>query len=489
MKSNLFFLFGVVLALVVSGCTSTGGGGTAPTGGSVVIKSFAVIGETAIQGNDKVKMVAEFANSGDSKATAVRLQIVGPDLNCDVPPCPSTSSDKGLRWGLQSGKRFTGPSEINDLKPIVVGEEAVSKTYSWTLQAPQLPANLVLTDPAIIARLSFAYWTEAIKQIRVVTASEYQRLKARGETLAVGTSQPSNGPIILDVAVREPVRIDDDSATADFTLSVTGTNAANGNAFLGEDPNTVEFKDLIKLKLTLPSDMKLTDTSDDCQQLIAGTYQAPLTKGQSETQQKFKISCDVSTPKPAVSVDKIVRIRADYGYFTDARLSTPLTITGKASYAAAPAADSPTGGAVSDTPPTPPAGGAGIDNVAPNVVTGLALSVLSKQLNPTTQLTTGKWLTNIQFIQPADNVGVTAFEIVIANKNAVGYQTPAINNWNSFTKYSPVPAVVGTNQYVSANNVVLDGNIAYIICVVAKDAKGNLSPPACVEKTTAIVTG
>ncbi len=483
MKSNLFFLFGVVLTLVISGCTNTGGGSTTSTGGSVVIQSFSS-DETDILGNDKATLTIEVANSGDSKATAIKAQLLDLSIKTPIgctaafPACDSTTNE----WELVKGET---PHTIGDLRVISAGEQAVPKQYTWRVQAPKLPANIKQPYQAT-ARISFGYFSTAVKQIKLVTLDEYQRLKARGETLPVTTAQPSNGPLVIDVKVNEPVKIEGGSTT--FILVIDVNNLANGNAFLGENPNDATQWNRANLKLSFPSGLAMGDRGE-CDSVTGPSgLNIDLAKGKT-----FRLACEVIATAPAVSIDKAVTVTAAYGYFVDAKLATPITVTGKSSYIISPAANPPAPSAqtpLTPSPNSPPVPGGGADNVVPNAVTGLQLSELRKQVGDN-QLLTGKWLTNIIFIQPYDNVGVTTFEMVIANKNMAGYQTPTEGNWNSFAKVSPSPALVGTNQYVSLNNVVLEGNVAYIICVRARDAAGNLSPlsGACVEKATPIVTG
>ncbi len=472
MKPNSFFLAGVILTLIISGCTGTGSSGTGSTGGSVVIQSFSS-DETDILGNDKVTLTIEVANSGDSKATSVKAQLLDLSIKtpagCTTAGCDSTNNE----WELVKGET---PHTIGDLRVISAGEQAVPKQYTWRAQAPKLPANIKQPYQAT-ARISFGYSTTAVKQIKLVTLDEYQRLKARGETLPVTTAQPSNGPLGIDVKVNEPVKIEGGSTT--FMLVVDVANLANGNAFLGENPNDATQWNRANLQLSLPSGLTMADTGECLSVTSSSGFNIDLAKGKT-----FKLACEVSAAAPTVSIDKAVTVTAAYSYFVDAKLATPITVTGKTTYTTVPAAK-PVGGVAPVSP-----GGVGVDNTAPSAVTGLQLSELRKQQDAG-GLTTGKWLTNVQFIQPPDNVGVTAFEIVIADKNAAGFQTPTSDNWNSFTKLSSPPAPVAANQYVSVNNVVLDGNTAYVICVRAKDATGNLSPlsGACADKTTPIVTG
>ncbi|MBI4167670.1 MAG: hypothetical protein HY515_01800, partial [Candidatus Aenigmarchaeota archaeon] len=212
-------VLGIFLAVIVSGCTGTSDGSTS-TGGSVVIKSFSA-DETVLQGNDRASLSAEIVNTGDSKATAVKIQLLDLDTVCTQAGggCDATET----QWGITTGKKL---DTITDLRINTPGEEAIPKQYNWRVQAPKLPANLKQNYHAT-ARVSFGYSTTAIKQIKLVTLSEYQRLKTQGQTLPVTTSQPSNGPLKIDVRVSEPVRIEDTSTT--FMMVIEVTNLATGN--------------------------------------------------------------------------------------------------------------------------------------------------------------------------------------------------------------------------------------------------------------------
>ncbi len=311
-KNNLFVLFGILLVLAVSGCVGGGGGGTTATGGSVAITSFAA-DETSAEGNQKVTLTLDVKNQGDSKATSVQVQLLNLDLACDTGICPSTPT----QWGLASGQKN---DIIADLKVVAPGEEAVAKSKTWRVQAPQLPANMKQSYSAT-ARVSYDYSTATSRQITLVTEDEYKRLKDAGQTLPIHTAVSSTGPVGIDVKVKEPVRIEEVSET--FTLVISLSNLAGGTPFVGTNSNDATGWKNVGLKLTLPVGLRMAETGD-CANLIAGTT-AELVKGQTYT-----ISCEVSADKPTVSVDKTVLVTATYGYFTDA--TATISVTGKAKY-------------------------------------------------------------------------------------------------------------------------------------------------------------
>ncbi|MFH0889766.1 MAG: hypothetical protein V1836_01310 [Candidatus Aenigmatarchaeota archaeon] len=443
-------ILGIVLAIIVSGCTTTDAS-TGSNGGSVVIKSF-VADSTAIRGNDKVSLSAEIVNTGDSKATAVKVQLLELDVKCDVPSCDATNT----QWGLQSGKKS---DSISDLRINQRGEEAIPKQYSWRVQAPQLPVGIVQNYQAT-ARVSFGYSTTTIKQIQLVTFDEYQRLKDKGETLPVTTAQPSNGPLGVDVRVNEPVKIEGGSET--FMLVVAVTNLAGGNTFLDNDPNAVTKWNLAKLTLALPSGLSMVDSTGDCVALTGSGLNIELSKGKD-----FKIACEVRATSPLAAVSKTVVVRADYGYFVDAKLATPIEVTGRENYVTP--TGTPTGGGATTTTVV---GGTSADTEAPAAVSSANFQVSAAIKDPNTA---GKWIISaITFTQPSDNKGVTAFDIIVDKVQP----TADCGNCASLARITS-PAVKNTGDLITAgpaNN--LDQQSTYYVVVRAKDAAGNIGPIA-----------
>ena len=443
-------IIGIILAIVISGCTSDGGG-TTSAGGSVVIKSFSA-DETSLRGNDKATLSAEIVNSGDSRATAVRIQLLELDLACIAPTCDSTTT----QWGLQNGKVS---DTVSDLRVSQTGEEAIPKQYNWRVQAPMLPANLE-QDYQAIARVSFAYSTTTLKQIKLVTYEEYQRLKDRGETLQVTTAQPSNGPLGIDVRVNEPIRIEDASET--FMLVIEVTNLAGGNTFLGTDPNAVLQWNWANLKLTLPTGLSMSDSGDCTSIITTAGLNVELSKGSN-----YRIACEVSAAAPAVSTDKTVIVRADYGYFVDSKLSAPMKITGRTTYTTIPPGSTPV--PPGSTPPTTP--GSVTDQEAPAQATGLQVSAALRD-----PINAGKFLTTFSFFEPSDNVGVTSFEIALVESPIV----PTSDNWVSLTKIT-APATQGPGSQITVASISLNQLTTYRIAIRAKDAAGNMGTPTFIE--------
>jgi len=440
-------LLGIILDVIVSGFTGDGGGSTGSTGGSVVIKSFSA-DETVLQGNDRASLSAEIVNTGDSKATSVKIQLLDLDTVCAQPAtgCDATET----QWGITTGKKS---DTISDLRINTPGEEAIPRQYNWRVQAPKLPANLKQNYQAT-ARVSFGYSTTAIKQIKLVTLSEYQRLKTQGQTLPVTTSQPSNGPLKIDVRVSEPVRIEDSATT--FMMVIEVTNLANGNTFLGNDPNDVTQWNRANLKVTMPSGLAMADTTGDCATIVsASPLTIELSKGKT-----YKIACEVKTTSAVVvSIDKTVSVKADYGYFTDSKLSQAMEVTGKASYVAVPP------GQTTTTVASGPGGAVGgADNEAPAEVTNFQISTPVKDSN-----NAGKFLVTVQFTEPSDNVGVVGFEIAVVKSPT----TPSLTNWASLNKVTP-PSTKGRGQLIQSTPITLDQQSTYNIAVRAKDAAGNL---------------
>ncbi|MBI2084943.1 MAG: hypothetical protein HYT71_00335 [Candidatus Aenigmarchaeota archaeon] len=460
-------LFGIILAVIVSGCTGTGDSGNTGTGGSVIIKSFSA-DETNLQGNDRTTLSTEIINTGDSKATAVKIQLLDLDTACAQPSCDSTET----QWGLSSGKTS---DVLTDLRINTPGEEAIAKQYNWRVQSPKLPANLPQTYDAK-ARVSFGYSTTAIKQIKIVTLSEYQRLKTNGQTLPVTTAQPSNGPLKIDVRVAEPVRIEEGSTT--FLLVIEVTNLIGGTTFLADNPNDVSKWNLANLKLTLPSGLAMAETSGDCA-AITSSVTIELSKGKS-----YKTQCEVkTTTNIPVSVDKTVNVKADYGYFVESKLSVPISVIGKSNYVPPSGGGAP--GQAGTGTVTPPASGGSTapDTEPPNTVRNIQVQKFAGQ--PGTA-SAGKWQYTISFLEPSDNVGVAGFEIY------VGTIQPATGTWNTATLdasnevkkqglASNIPLGSrtpqgGTVESFPPNGVarlLLDPNTSYWIGILAVDASGN----------------
>ncbi|MFH1106181.1 MAG: hypothetical protein V1731_03170 [Candidatus Aenigmatarchaeota archaeon] len=318
-RNSLVALFGILLVLAASGCTGLisglGGGTTTSAGGSVTITSF-TSDETNIEGNQKIALTMEIKNQGDSTARSVKAQLTTLDLACAQASCAATDT----QWGLLNGQR---DAVISDLKVVAVGEEAVPRTYTWRVQAPKLPANMVQTYDAL-ARVSYSYSTETSRLIRIVSKDEYDSLKQAGQLPPVHTTVTSNGPIGIDVTVKEPIKIED--AMESFMLSITLKNLAGGTVYADNiDASSDRNKMWVKLFLT-PGIGLLGSGDAECNRLVSDAkgLLAELNKG------TFTIQCEFSSNRPIASIDKEIRIKAQYGYFSDSTVK--ITVTGKTRY-------------------------------------------------------------------------------------------------------------------------------------------------------------
>ncbi len=300
-RNSLVALFGILLVLAASGCTGLigGGGTTTSAGGSVTITSFTA-DETNIEGNQKIALAMEIRNQGDSTARSVKVQLLDLDLACLQASCAATDT----QWGLLNGQR---DAVISDLKVVATGDEAVPKTYTWRVQAPMLPTNMK-QDYDALARVSYAYSTETSRLIRIVSKDEYDRLKQAGQLPPVHTTVTSNGPIGIDVSVKEPIKIEE--AMESFMLSVTSND-----------------RNKMWVKLFLTPGIGLLGSGDaECNRLVIDPrgLLAELTKG------TFTIQCEFTSDRPIASVDKEIRIQAQYGYFSDSAVK--ISVTGKTRY-------------------------------------------------------------------------------------------------------------------------------------------------------------
>lgn len=317
-KNNLFVLFGIILVLAVSGCVGGGGGGTTSAGGSVAITGFAA-DETAVEGNQKVTLTLEVKNQGDSQATSVRAQLLNLDLRCPVagPNCEATDS----QWGLISGQSDTTISQL--MKVTASGEEVIGKQYTWRVQAPKLPANMKQTYDAT-SRVSYAYSTDTTRLIRVVSKEEYDRLKQAGQLPPVHTTVSSNGPIGIEVAAKEPITIEDTKET--FNLVITLKNLASGTVY-ADNIASKDDRNKLWVMLVLPPGIRTSGVGEvECQRLVSAPkgYLAELIKG------SFTLQCEFETDSPVASIDKEVRLKAQYGYFSDSTVK--IAVTGKTKY-------------------------------------------------------------------------------------------------------------------------------------------------------------
>ncbi len=447
MKTSIIPVLGIVLAVIVSGCTDTASS-SGGTGGSVVVKSF-VADNTAIRGADKIALSAEIVNTGDSRATDVKVQLLELD---------TTSTASATQWGLISGsKQDNIVLRINQ-----PGEEAIPKQLNWRVQAPLLPAGVTQSYQAT-ARVSFRYSTTAIKQIQLVTFDEFQRLKDKGETLPVASVQPSNGPLGIDVRVNEPVRIESGSET--FMLVIEVTNLAGGNAYFGTDPNAVADNwNFVKLTLALPGGLAMNDR-DDCASLSGSGLKAELSKGK-----QFKIACEVSATAPLAALSKTVSVKAEYGYFVDAKLAAPIEVTGRESYTST---TSISGGSSTTSQSTGGSGGADTESPAAVSSATFQISVPVKDTN-----NAGKFIIpSISFAQPSDNKGVTSFDIIVDKVQP----TADCGNCANLARITP-PSPQNTGNLLVVGPISnLDQNSVYYVIVRAKDAAGNIGP--VIQKT------
>lgn len=287
----------LILILLVSGCTSTGGG----TGPGVVILSFEP-DFASVESNDDVKLYLRVQNQGGMEAENVEAELTGIDPT---------------EWGVFVKTKYLGAGTLEPPRP-QYGTEGETDTATWELQAPRLAGTLSQTyNPAV--RVYYKYQTIATKPITLVSEDELRRLIQMGKSLPTKETTYTAGPLSVNIVTGKYIKSTEQWGKT-FPITIHIANAGPGAP--GSKLKTFEREDYpVDVRINLPNSL---GTAGDCQ-----TYQRiDLWKGQY-----YDLTCDLRiTRAPSIAEERTIEVKLEYDYYVDATTSVTVTGTGEPGY-------------------------------------------------------------------------------------------------------------------------------------------------------------
>ena len=319
---KLEILASILAIVLIAGCTIPGmdlglGTGTSLTGGNGLEITEFTAEPTPLYTGSKVRITMVVENRGGttvSNSSSV-VYLTGSNVDFSGDDTYWHPSDAGIKPYLSFAK---------DMKPadVVRGTPADTKTFTWTLTAPTVPAGQTRTD-TFYGRTYCDYSTGVNGNLWIYTEGEANAAKASGRTTNKASFTSTTGPVGLGVKISpDPVIYYSSGET--FSLYITVSNLATGTIYLKgksyssgipslteTDYNQVVVSvdyDNSKLSLSNPS---------DC------TGKQELPAGKSTT-----LVCDFTVSSPPTTFQSYpITVTADYGYYTER--SASVTVQGK----------------------------------------------------------------------------------------------------------------------------------------------------------------
>jgi hypothetical protein len=300
MMKTLVPLILLIGAVILSGCTTSGGGTTA-TGNGIVIQDFS-FDYTPIYSGDQIGLNIELQNIGGEIGTLKKVTVFGQDF--------TTSADP-LKWSISNTGELTQilTSPEGDLYPpdSTTGFEGDIWTYQWLITAPN--DVKAPTDYEFQVRSEYSYTTEYSGTIRIVSANYLRTLSATDrENLikegGVVSSSVTAGPLNLAAASGRHFIVQSGAGATTSSVKFKVTNVGSGypyNAVL-TDPAS-----LYLVRITGTDGLSCTKTD------------FLLARGKTGT-----FSCDIDIPAEGSitnKLDKNFRITLSYDYFVDSAAS------------------------------------------------------------------------------------------------------------------------------------------------------------------------
>ena len=292
----------LVLVVIASGCTDTGGGGEVDYTESqgITVEEFSAFPNTAMSGT-QVQLNTRVKNTGGATANAVELTIF------NIPAEAWGTSDFSIGQPITLAGTLRGPDRESN-----VPASPVSQTLSMT--APDLDGGVVIPYD-IMGRLSFEYETTGVTQIQVMGEQRWQENQPSRGTPSVDNT---GGPIQISVNTKSPIILFDGSSTAN-QLCVQVENVGNGEAML---PAAADPDNKIGLSYnSQSSDITLTQSTNA--QTVNGDVAVPLTNnGAGTTCYSIEASGDDTDLQTTIPVT----FTADYTY--EKEVETSVTVQG-----------------------------------------------------------------------------------------------------------------------------------------------------------------
>lgn len=194
MLKLLVLLLPILAVVMISGCTTPGGGQA--SGPGVVILAWEP-DHTSVESDDDVQLRLKVKNQGGEQAEMVSAVLTGITLGGD-------------EWFPKTGN-LEVPIQSILLPPNPrYGTEGEEATFIWELSAPLLPEGITRTyTPGV--RVLYNYVTTAVKPITLVNEDELRRLIDTGGSIPSQPSQHSGGPLSVSVVTGKHIKVSNDN--------------------------------------------------------------------------------------------------------------------------------------------------------------------------------------------------------------------------------------------------------------------------------------
>ena len=303
----LLLLLPLAVVMLSSGCTIPGMSTTSATGG-VSIEAFEA-DFSQIYSGEPVQFRLNIRNTGSVDATIKSIVLTGIDTQGGFGTSTAWSQGSGNTCDNQipSGTKLLPANSA-------MGTSGQEKNCYWEYKAPNIETGLSITySPSV--RVTYEYSTSTVKSITVGSTSEIRSLMDRGQTLAADTVSSTASPISIGISIKTPIRISDSGIT--IPVEITMSNVGGGVVCKSTECSNPDDWNKMTIKIEAPSGANL----QDCQ----NQEDISLWHGQSNT-----LGCRLtfSSPPQAGTVQKLLTVSANYGYFIEK--STSVYVTGTA---------------------------------------------------------------------------------------------------------------------------------------------------------------
>jgi len=301
-SQKLVLLILPLLAVVmISGCTSTGGGAT--FGPGVVILNWEPT-FSAVEEGDSVQFRLRMQNQGEVTATSVDPQIIG-----ITPEDWQISTYSG---GFLGSSELVPPDRFRNT-------EGQIRQDTYDAVAPDLPRGTTQTFTPQI-RVYYHYRTTASKLVTLVNDQELKRLQDKGQTLSSKDTISSSGPLKVTVNAGKFIKAKEmGGVSRAFPISIEIQNVGGGVVSTrGASANDYQ------VGFNMPTTNSGRLNIGNC--LTGGSSYAgsavTLWKGQSAT-----VTCTATISSSLLASEEVnMMIVLEYDYYIDA--STSVTVTG-----------------------------------------------------------------------------------------------------------------------------------------------------------------
>jgi hypothetical protein len=278
---SVLILICSVIVLSVSGCTIPGP--SASTGAGVIITDFTTeFSEYYLK--EPVMFKVKIRNTGSVDAENININLLNLDgwTEVDAGECRIS--------------KLMAPNPD-------MGTSGEIHICTFKYKAPDnLPQGLSFTYHPI-ARMSYEYGSSTIESITIAPRAELRRIQDTGTALPAETVSTGQGPVLLSIETKGPIKFWEDSSSVIFPIEIKATNVGKGRSSYGDNPNE------LGVKITLPIGL---DANSDC------AISSSFTKGTLWQGKTYESICKITAIGSSESpVQKVIRVDAKYKYSVD----------------------------------------------------------------------------------------------------------------------------------------------------------------------------